>query len=274
MVPPPHSTGISAERCKEIYARRPPEIEGSINEKEARFLHALLLGKAPARCAEIGTCSGLSTAVMADALVLLNQEDGGNRRAISYDLLDHLYFDATRKVGFFLDSMPEPVRAAAELRTGCTALQLKEDFSEAALDFLMVDANHAHPWPCLDLLVALPLLARNVVICLHDINLPLNNPKHQVFGAKLAFDALPLEKQYCEPIKGRVPNMGAVELADQRDAVRDALSECVQTHPWETIVDKDWLRQAGLLEEFHASHRANTTRLRPGLLRRLFTNTR
>ena len=260
----------SPTRCAAIYALRPPDIEGSINVKEARFLHGLLVSRAPGRVAEIGTCSGLSTAVMGDALLMLNGADGGSRQVYSYDLMEQLYFDASRAVGFFVSLMPQPVQDAVTLRTGCTALNVGEDFAAGSLEFLMIDANHAHPWPCLDLLVCLPLLADDATVCLHDINLPLLQPSHAVHGAKLAFDALSLEKEFCEPTGG-VRNMGAVRLAGRRDAVRAELLACIREHDWETRVDKKWLESASFLDALRDSWNAAERRLKTGLLQKILS---
>lgn len=255
-----HIADSSAARCAEIYSLRPGEVQGSINLKEARFLHALIRTHAPDLTAEIGVCSGLSTAVMADALHHLNEADGQTRRLVSYDLMERLYYDPQREVGYFLSFLPAALRDLVTLRLRCTALHLREDFAPGTLDFLMIDANHAHPWPCLDLLVTLPLLRDGALVAMHDINLPLVNPAYPTHGAKHAFDALPLDKTYCEPLKNKVPNMGAFHIPVDRAPLRDELLKCAREHPWEDTVDEAWLKAAGLFEDLREAWTTNGQR--------------
>lgn len=251
----------SRMRCDALYALKPEGLKGSINIWEARFLHARILERMPDQMVEIGTCSGLSTAVIGDALAVLDAAHGGSRSAISYDNSDTCFFDRSKPVGYFLALAPEEARCRVQVRTGCTALNLKDDIAPDALPLVFIDAAHNHPWPCLDLWVSLDYLKNDGEVCFHDVNLPLANPNFPTYGVKYLFDALILDKRYADPVPGRVSNMGSATLANNKDQVREQLLACIAQHPWETAVDRTWLEAAGIFPLIEASWKENTKRL-------------
>lgn len=250
----------SALRCDAIFARKPEGLKGSINIWEARFLHRRILEHAPDQVVEIGTCAGLSTAVMGDALALLDAALGGRRAAVSYDNSTTCFFDNSKPVGYFLEGEPEDIRARVRVRTGCTALNLADDVAPESLPLLFIDASHSHPWPCLDLWAALPFIREDGEICFHDVNLPLANPLYPTYGVKFLFDALILDKRYADPVPGRVSNMGSVTLAANKDQIREQILACIRRHPWETRVDRAWLEQAGVFSSIEDCWQENEAR--------------
>jgi len=249
------------ERCEAIYARKTAAVKGSINVLEAHFLQQRILARRPACVVEIGTCAGVSTAVIADALMLINRVDGGERRVLSYDLLDRYFFDKSLEVGFFLKEMPEALNGCITLRTGCTALDVGADVARDSLEFVFIDASHQHPWPCLDLWAVLPYVRDDAELCFHDVNLPLANPKYPSYGVKYLFDTLILDKRYAEPIAGRVSNMGSVLLAGNKGQVREQIIRAIETYPWECSVERAWLEKAGIWERVGACWEANEGQL-------------
>lgn len=247
-------------RCDAIFARKPADLKGSINIWEARFLHGRLLERVPEQVVEIGTCAGLSAAVIGDALAVLDAAHGGNRTAISYDNSETCFFDRTKPVGYFLAEAPEEIRARVRVRTGCTALNLADDVAPASLPLLLIDASHSHPWPCLDLWASLPYLREDGEVCFHDVNLPLANPNFPTYGVKYLFDTLILDKRYADPVPGRVSNMGSATLAGNKDQVREQIVDCMQRYPWETAVDRAWLEAAGIFSSIETAWNENQSR--------------
>ncbi len=251
-------------RCETLFSLKPADLRGSINLPESRFLHQRILARVPDRVVEIGTCSGLSTAVIADALTVLDAAVGGERKVITYDNSTTCFFDRSKSIGYFLKQVPEDVRGRVTIRANCTSLNLHEDIPPGTVPFLFIDASHCHPWPSLDLLVALPLLHDEAEICFHDVNLPLANPQFPDFGVKYLFDSLILDKRYADPIAGRVSNMGSVRLARNKDQVRKQIIACIESYPWEKLVPREWLVASGVYAEIEACWAANATRLNPG----------
>lgn len=240
----------------DIYAAKPESITGYIDREEALFLSALILEQSPSTVAEIGTAAGVSSAVIAGAVQLLAQANGRAPAFRSFDLMERCYFDKTKPTGFFVaECTPELVEWVAFSR-GVTVAELGRYFQPGGLDFLFIDANHKHPWPSLDLLVALPYLADDATVCLHDVNLPLVNPNFPSWGVKHLFDAVTVDKRYSAGVRGRIPNMGAFRLHDKKRMVRHQVTELVRTIPWEHTVDSDWLNRVGLgdLEEIRATN--------------------
>lgn len=240
---------FSKLRCEALFALKPPGLKGSISLPECRFLHQRILMAAPDRVVELGTCSGLSTAIIADALELLDTLDGKRREVISYDSSTTCFFDRSQPIGYFLDHAPAALRARIRIRTKCTAIHVAEDVPPGSLSYLFIDAAHWHPWPALDLLVTLPLLTSDAEVCFHDVNLPLANPQFPDYGVKYLFDALILDKCYAEPTPGRVSNMGSVRLSGNRDLLREQILACIRDNPWQRLVQREWLVAAGVYGE-------------------------
>lgn len=248
-------------RCDALYALRPPDLKGSISIYESRFLHRRILNGVPDLVVEIGTCAGLSTAVIGDALLLLNEVHGGSRRVVSYDNAETCFYDRTKPVAFFLDLVSSEIRDRVKVRTRCTAHDLKDDIAPQSLTFLFIDASHAHPWPCLDLWAALPYLHPKAEVCFHDVNLPIANPRYPSYGVKFLFDALILDKRYSEPTPGRVSNMGSVLFGGEFETVREQILGCIRANLWETTVQRAWLESVGIFEHIQDSWEANAARL-------------
>jgi hypothetical protein len=253
----------SKQRCEALFALRPTDLKGSINLPESCFLHKRILAHDPDQVVELGTCSGFSTAVIADALAVLDSVFGGTRKVLSYDNSTTCFFDRSKPVGYFLEYVPEEVISRGHIRTNCTSLDLRQDIPPNSLRFLFIDASHCHPWPSLDFLMALPFLDADAEVCFHDVNLPLANPRFPDFGVKYLFDSLVLDKCYADPIKGRVSNMGSVTLARNREQVWEQILSCIRTYPWEKLIQREWLVSAGIFSEIEDCWELNAKRLGP-----------
>ncbi|NET31556.1 MAG: class I SAM-dependent methyltransferase [Cyanothece sp. SIO1E1] len=205
---------------------------------DARFLHREIIQNLPEAVVEIGIASGVSSAVILNALALLNRLDLIDFGQLSsFDLRSQCYFDETKPIGFAVKEMIPDEAHRQSLHTGCTSRKLCEYHENASIEFLFLDASHQHPWPCLDLLTVLPWLKNGATICFHDINLPIHYPRfHNQWGVHWLFSAIKSENsRISDCLK---PNVGAITFyRDQADSLREKALEVVHSHDWECTLD-------------------------------------
>ena len=132
------------------------------------------------------------------------------------------------------------------------SLSLKKYVEKESVDFLFIDANHRHPWPCVDILFAIEYLSNDSVICLHDINLPSVNKNFQSFGVKYIFDEL-MEIFHYTVSTDDIPNIGAINISGkhQKQELKQIVKNCISLYKWETDIVNDEVKNAlnVLLEE-------------------------
>lgn len=173
------------QSCDVVYARRPEWARGMVSLPDARYLCSRILKAQPAQVVEIGTSSGVSTAVLCYALSIAH--GWGSLRAsysvVSYDLRSTWHVDPSRRVGDAIWTMLDSDLADhVELRNPATAIRLRDYHAPGEIGMIFIDANHQHPWPALDLLATLELLSPNAEVILHDINLPVRKPQFADWG--------------------------------------------------------------------------------------------
>lgn len=217
-----------------LYSERPDWVTGYISLQDARFLLSRALEAEADLFIEIGTASGISTAVLAQAV-----QSGS---LVSYDTAQFFYADATKLVGDAARMMlPREKLERLYFRNPAGAFDLRTDYGPDTIPFLFIDANHKHPWPTLDLLAALPCLKAGSEVVMHDIDLPNLNPDFPTWGAKHLFDDLDLEKRRDEA--SDVPNIGSIVIPADKDALREQLVDIVHRHPWEVEVHPGLVEQ-------------------------------
>ena len=240
---------FSNNRANHVFNRRPGGVKGSIGAWEARFLHAAILESTPRVCVEIGTGSGVSSAIIANALSILQSVHGGNHKLHSLDAMEFCWYDKDKRVGFFLGEFASELTRFVEFRTKTFASQLKDFLKPVSIEFFFIDANHKHPWPALDLLASLPYLRPDAQIMLHDINLPFNMPEFpDSNGARVLFNDLMLDKSYVTGHKPELlPNMGLLRTAGVRpNAIERQVRAIIENHPWEIQVPDAYLASLGI----------------------------
>lgn len=212
----------------DVYSRKPPWIRGGISYDDAIFLFDHARQGDESTVVEIGSGTGISAAVLAHAL----HERGGDWRLLSYDILEvYPNVDPPRPIGAALYEMAAPeIAERVEFRNPCIAMDLRDRHDEDEIGLLFIDANHAHPWPALDLLATLPLLKRGASVFLHDVNLPTVAPGQAAWGAKWLFDDLSIDKAHGG---GEPPNIGRVTIPSDKAALQTELQAIVAAHAWE-----------------------------------------
>lgn len=166
-------------------------------------------------------------------------------RVISYDISPTYYADANKRVGDAArEQLPPELLKHVTFHNPALASSLEQHHRNSEIEFLFIDADHRHPWPTLDFLVALDLLKSGALVVLHDINLPIAYPAFEEWGAKHLFDGLDLEKRL--PQADAVPNIGSVRIPDDKEMLRFRLLEILLAHEWQADVEPDYLSRLGI----------------------------
>jgi hypothetical protein len=244
--------GCPPEAFYEALLANMPEwvTEGSLCLSDTRFLFDTVLKTGANLAVEIGTGSGFSTSVLCHALNFASQADmiPSNFHVVSYDAATNYYADTSKRVGDATREQLSPeLLKHITFRNPALASSLKQHHGNDDIEFLFNDADHAHPWPTLDMLATLDLLKHGAVVVLHDINLPIWCPEFQEWGAKYLFDGLDLEKSV--PQEESVPNIGSIRIPEDKESLRARLLEILFAHEWHVDVGADYLAQLGITRE-------------------------
>lgn len=158
----------------------------AVDGSDLSLLNMCMAAARPDLVIEIGTATGLSTA----ALAVLQDHHGIAGHVRSYDLRDVLWFDESRAVGDLVPQVAGPLAERVHIRTGVTALDVAGDVEVGTAGLAFIDASHQHPWPLLDTLLILPLMAPRAPIVHHDLQLYRNAENMVGVGPKVLFDQL------------------------------------------------------------------------------------
>ena len=229
----------------EVYDIRPSWVRGAISHHDARYLFRHALEARASTVVEIGTASGVSTAILARALATLSQAGllGEDFEVITYDIDPQFYADRERTAGDAAREMLDaPLLDRITFRAPARAPDLRRDFPADGVDFLFIDASHQHPWPTLDLLGALDALAPGAEVVLHDVNLPDLAGAHADWGARYLFEGAGLSTTIDEG--DEMPNIGSMVIPDDKEGLRDRLLTLLYKHTWETDPRPDHITEA------------------------------
>jgi predicted O-methyltransferase YrrM len=226
-------------RCDAVYDARPGWVEGTVSLQDARYLFARTMAHRSGAIVEVGTASGVSTAVMCAALEMANAAGltAEMPRLFTYDISPNFYADPARATGDAARAMlPPDLVEHITFRSPVTAADLIQDHPHDTIGLLFLDANHQHPWPTLDLLAALDHLRPGAEVVLHDVNLPLRRADFPTWGAKQLFDGLEVDKQLNldDP---EIPNIGSCFVPTDKGRLREQLLGILYAHEWECDVD-------------------------------------
>ena len=232
------------EFCRRLYHRRPEWVAGMISLRDAYFLFERVLAARPTTAVEIGTASGVSTAFLCEGLRIVHKAGQGASRfqVFTYDISRRFYADRTKRVG---DAAREMLDADLlehiEIRAPAVASELTADHARGSINFLFIDAAHRHPWPVLDLLAALDVLAVGAEVVLHDINLPAVGGSDAPAGAQYVFEGLQVAKRVpTDP--GHLANIGSLTIPSDKRDLRRQLVRLAADHPWEVDVPPQVVR--------------------------------
>lgn len=218
---------------------RPGKLAGAINRWDAAFLFDLVMRARPSTIAEIGVATGISTAFLATLLGDRLHES----HLYSFDVAETLSGNPPLRVGAYLYELFGELPANLTLAAGVASTDVRAwPQRPQSFDFVFLDAHHAHPWPCNDLLSILDLVTPGSWIVLHDIWLPIINREFQTFGPLYLYQTWPGEK--CAP-RGNHANIGAIRLFDDPADSAAALIACCEI-PWQ--IRRPYSGWAGAIE--------------------------
>ena len=152
-----------------VQSLKPDWVKREISGAELAILADLITNSGATIGAEIGVASGFSSAVLFAAM-------GGQTATPSlhsFDIAERCYFDPKYQTGAAFHE----IHGAQEgfiLTTGVTSADIS---ALPPLDFLFIDANHATPWPALDVLSLGRFLKAGGWIALDDLDMLFAHPK-------------------------------------------------------------------------------------------------
>ena len=209
-------------------SRKPSWCTWHPTREELLLLWDLLEAARPHQVVEVGTASGVSTALLAAGLAALPTDRP--RTLTTIDLLERCPFDPDVPTGAAADVMRGDADGEAtwpdvQRWAPATAADASAHLPPTGIDLAFIDANHAHPHPVVDLLALLPRLKPGAWVALHDIDMPADT-----FGAAEAGDGpgrlyrgWPFRKTRTEPTPIGGYGMGALQVPPD---LRDAAAAC------------------------------------------------
>jgi predicted O-methyltransferase YrrM len=220
---------LSAERTSlEHLLAHQRNCSGAIGMGDLLFLHAFVNVLAPDRVVEIGTLSGFSAAVIADAVAQHQRPESDSVLVDTIDLSERCITDQTKPVGFEIPQLVPGLSSRIRVHAGKDVRHIEQIARAGELQLVFIDADHQHPRPTLDLIRVARFVRPGGWVVVHDIELgSLGERMHAAgvplehgapSGAQWLFEAWPFEK-----ISGG--NIGALRLpSNVRDLVPFALA--------------------------------------------------
>jgi len=201
---------------------------GAIGMGDLLFLHAFVNVLAPDRVVEIGTLSGFSAAVIADAVAQHQHPESESVVVDTIDLNQLCLTDKTKPVGFEIPQLVPHLSSRIRVHAGKDAGHVAQIARAEELQLVFIDADHQHPRPTLDLIRVSRFVRPGGWVIVHDIELASLAERMRAAGVAVEhgapsgpqwlFEAWPFEK-----ISGG--NIGALRLpSNLRDLVPFALA--------------------------------------------------
>jgi len=201
---------------------------GAIGMGDLLFLHAFVSVLAADRVVELGTLSGFSAAVMADAVAQHQRPESASVIVDTIDLNERCATDPTQPIGFEIPRLVPHLASRIRVHAGKDAAYVGQIARAGELESVFIDADHQHPRPTLDLIRVARFVRPGGWVIVHDIELGRLAERMRAAGAAVEhgapagaqwlFEAWPFEK-----ISGG--NIGAIRLpAELRYLVPFALA--------------------------------------------------
>ena len=215
------------------------EIEGNseMTYEQLGFLCGLIKERSPKKIVEVGVASGGTTAVILNAIKIL----GLSTQMVSVDKMKRFYRDTDKNTGFMAEQFQRiyPGQVVWEKMTGYILPQVIESIGKD-IDILVLDTMHILPGECLDFLVALPFLASNAIVVLHDIAFHHIGKNKDAYATQVLLNSVVAER--IEPIECKeicgYPNIGAFIInKDTRKYIANVFGTLRLT--WKYMVSKE-----------------------------------
>lgn len=141
-----------------------------MSDSEHGFLCGLIRDRRPRNIVEVGVAEGGTAAIILNCIHELSLDC----TLISVDLSERLYYDGTKETAWALKEAarrkPEALDLSRhKLLLGEVLPVWLRDMPKGSIDFLVLDTMHTMPGETLDFIAALPYLAEDAVVVLHDV---------------------------------------------------------------------------------------------------------
>ncbi len=208
-----------AERFCDRY-RVPAWCDNFAHAHELAFMWDVIEASRPTSLVEIGTASGVSTAMLTAGACELCGDDA---MVYSFDIATECYFDRGRPLASAIAEMAPDLVDRVRLFAGANAMDAASCFPVGGVDFAFIDGEHGHPAPTLDLLAMVHALKPGAWVVLHDIE--LSNFSEDVEGVSWAdssgaarlFARWPFEKVQPTGATRADRNLGAIRMPGDPD---------------------------------------------------------
>lgn len=206
-----------------------------IRKHECAFMWDVIEAVRPDRIIEVGTASGVSTAMLLHAIERFCSHEA---QVHSYDIGSRCYFDPERPLAAAVAEMAPELIHRTRTYAGTDASDAASMYKPGEIDLLLIDGEHANPAPVIDLLCLACVMKPGAWVILHDIELHniQNTETHESMrhsGAGRLFNTWPFQKVQAE---GQTPadrNIGAIRLPCTSRETIDALLPMLKG-PWES----------------------------------------
>jgi predicted O-methyltransferase YrrM len=206
-----------------------------IRKHECAFMWDVLEATRPHRVIEIGTASGVSTAMLLHGIERFSRNDA---QVHSYDIGSRCYFDPERPLAAAVAEIAPDLIHRAKTYAGTDASDAASMYAPGDIDLILIDGEHANPAPVIDLLCLAYVVKPGAWVILHDIELHniQNTETHESMrhsGAGRLFNDWPYEK--VQPA-GQTPadrNIGAIRLPHTSRETINTLLPMLRA-PWES----------------------------------------
>lgn len=211
---------------------------GGIDYATAGFLLSLIEARNPLNLVEVGVASGVSSCLM---LALLERMES-RATLSSFDLGVTVYEHPSLPIGHLVKELFPAGTPSWRLHTQAMSADIAGRISGPS-DFVFIDANHDHPWPAIDSIMAVGFTKPGSPILLHDINLPYVNPEFDNWGAVYLYRDWPGEK-LCHPPDG-LATSGAIIRSKNANKDANQLMDIIEAYPAAVRVVPDHARKLG-----------------------------
>ncbi len=238
-----------------VWDRKPEWVtEGYMPVLDAIVVHEVARATQTKTVIEIGTASGVSVcaAVLGlDAVGVLHE------RAIhTYDCSEQCYFDERRAVGSAAAEMLPDLAHRVTVHRSESTMDASRQHAPGTVGMAIIDGDHRHPMPMIDMALLSCVLAPGAWVVLHDICLSQFEFPHPDggepvrylhTGAEKLFEAWSWEK--AKPAPGDYVNIGIVRVPDE-GLTPQRIESMLSAVPLDDgITPKHamwWMEQAGL----------------------------
>lgn len=177
---------------KAHYDSRPVGVSQQFSPGDLCVLEYVIQALKPTTVVELGVASGFTTSFILNSLD--RNADHKLWTVASYDIAEYCAEDADdrRRIGFCVDLLAPHLKSRWSLKTGKTSLDMVAEPGSFPRDALaIVDANHFHPWPLIDVLALSRIMPKGCWILVQDID-----HHRRMFGDAFRLNSDPVEGSY------------------------------------------------------------------------------